>query len=82
MSGIAGVLRREFTVETTGEYDATAVWATPEEIIEALAAAGFGLLSDAKAEAWDEGQRAWEDELLSKTAGVNPYRAVISRGGE
>lgn len=26
-----------------------------------------------QATAWDEGQRAWEDELLGRAAGTNPY---------
>lgn len=29
----------------------------------------------AREAAWDEGQRAWEDELLNKTPGTNPYRS-------
>lgn len=31
----------------------------------------------AKEAAWDEGQRAWEDELLGKASGTNPYRRQI-----
>lgn len=31
-------------------------------------------MREAQAAAWDEGQRAWEDELLGRATGRNPYR--------
>jgi hypothetical protein len=42
-----------------------------------LSAAGFGLLADAKAEAWDEGwaARAWRDPVY-RVPDTNPYRAT------
>jgi hypothetical protein len=43
----------------------------------ALSAAGFGLVADAKAEAWDEGwaARAWRDPVY-RVPDTNPYRAT------
>jgi len=38
-------------------------------------AAHYEGIREAQAAAWDEGQRAWEDELLGKAAGTNPYRS-------
>jgi hypothetical protein len=58
---------------------------TPEEVqIEhrlhvemQLHNAGFGLVADAKAEAWDEGwaARAWRDPVY-RVPDTNPYRAT------
>jgi hypothetical protein len=43
----------------------------------ALSAAGFGLVADAKAEAWAEGwaARAWRDPVY-RVPDTNPYRAT------
>ena len=84
MSDMADVLRQAFTVETTGEYDATAIWATPEEVIEALTAAGFGPVREAKADAWQEGWAHYRKHFSPNFPefGINPYRAVTVRGGE
>lgn len=47
-----------------------------------LTAAGFGLVVDAKAEAWDEGKAATFNDPVGIAFGdvTNPYRAAASRG--
>ena len=52
-------------------------WQEDHESAAALSAAGFGLVADAKAEAWAEGwaARAWRDPVY-RVPDTNPYRAT------
>jgi hypothetical protein len=60
--------------DVRGEIDMNALAAHQSA---ALSAAGFGLVADAKAEAWDEGwaARAWRDPVY-RVPDTNPYRAT------
>ena len=44
-----------------------------QKTADALTAAGFGLVADAKADAWDEGVQAGHDGMIGKFH-KNPYR--------
>jgi hypothetical protein len=53
----------------------------PSHIAAALTAAGFGLVADAKGEAWDEGMATGlEDAHATWSPTPNPYRAAAVRG--
>jgi len=43
---------REFAISQEGEYDATAIWGTPEEVIRHALEAAAPFIA---AQAWDEG---------------------------
>ena len=80
MSDMAGVLARALYPNDDGKTDlhlGVTGALIVQRAVDALSDAGFGLVREKQAEAWDQGQRAWEDELLGKAAGVNPYRAAV-----
>lgn len=75
---MAEVLRRNFSIDDgVGEYNASAVWGSPEDIEEVLADAGFGPLRAACAAGWDAAvhQMVYEDGTPVEIAeNINPFR--------
>ena len=54
---------------------------TLREMAQAVVESGYGKLepvaTNMLGDAWEQGQRAWEDELLGKSSGSNPYRSKL-----
>lgn len=85
---LAGVISKALG-EVTGIYDTTD--AEDKALADAIIAAGFGPVREAREAAWYEGFRAGWEEAKDPGAFVNdvwdaetpnPYRAVTVRGGE
>ena len=84
---LAGIISKALG-DVTGIYDTTDT--EDKAIAETILAAGFGLVQEAGAVAWDEGfasgksraMRHMSDEPGLPLSAPNPYRAVTVRGVE
>jgi len=78
---LAGIISKALG-DVTGIYDTTD--AEDKALADAIIAAGFGLVREAKADAWQEGWAHYRKYFSPNFPefGINPYGAVTVRGGE